>query len=128
MPYKDKNKQREAYRKWSINNKEKRRAYQVILRIAKKHNPIPQTCIIDGCEEIGERHHPDYSKPHEVVWICRYHHRRTEHSTKCSICGDKALGRGFCNKHYKQERKKTDPEYANRVRELRKKYRKDYKP
>jgi hypothetical protein len=31
-----------------------------------------------SCEECGaheaQAHHPDYTKPFEVVWLCRVHH------------------------------------------------------
>lgn len=112
MPYKNIEKRRKAYRKWAEKNKEKRKNYQRILWQAYKHNPIRKKCKIRGCKNFGERHHPDYSKPTEIEWICRSHHKRIKHHGKCLICGDKTLARGFCNKHYKIERRKVDPEYA----------------
>lgn len=112
MPNKDIQKRREAYQKWALNNKEKRRNYQRILWISKKKNPVPQKCTVAGCKEIGERHHPDYSKPDEIIWICRSHHRTTQHSGKCRICDGRVLALELCNKHYKSERKRIDPVYA----------------
>lgn len=40
----------------------------------------PEHCSVSGCF-CGrvEGHHKDYTKPTEVVWLCRYHHR-LEHS------------------------------------------------
>ena len=35
----------------------------------------PQICIADGCDAMGHRHHPDYSKPMEIVWLCPLHHK-----------------------------------------------------
>lgn len=116
MPYKDIAKRRIAYRKWAAKNKEKRKNYQKILWEAKKHNKIPQKCEIEGCDKIGERHHPDYSQPRLIEWICRSHHRRVEHHTKCRICGENNVARGLCNKHYKSERRKIDPVYAAKCR------------
>lgn len=26
------------------------------------------------CGQVAEAHHPDYSKPYEVIWLCRLHH------------------------------------------------------
>lgn len=123
MASKDIKKRREAYKRWVHKNKEKRREYQRILWISRKSNPIPQICSIVGCTEIGERHHEDYNKPDEIVWICRYHHRRVKHTKyeHCLMCESKVLARGLCNKHYKSERKKIDPEYALRVKESLKK-------
>jgi formylmethanofuran dehydrogenase subunit E len=43
--------------------------------IALKNIPKPQICEIENCNEIGERHHDDYSKPLEVRWLCKKHHR-----------------------------------------------------
>ncbi len=43
---------------------------------AYKHFPTPQKCEVEGCENIGQRHHDDYSKPLEIRWICRKHHVR----------------------------------------------------
>ena len=111
MPSKNIEDRREAYRKWAYKNKQKRADYQRILYIAKKANPLPQECIEKDCKEISERHHPDYSKPEEIVWVCKIHHRRIYHKGSCTICGDKVLARGFCNKHYKSERRKIDPIY-----------------
>ena len=31
-------------------------------------------CIICGSENFIEAHHRDYSKPLEVIWLCRKHH------------------------------------------------------
>lgn len=31
-----------------------------------------QPCEV--CGEKAEKHHPDYTKPKEVVWLCRKHH------------------------------------------------------
>lgn len=121
MPNKDINKRREAYHRWASKNVDKRRNYQRILWKARRANVAPQKCLIKGCNNLGERHHPDYSKPEEIVWICKSHHRRMFHSGKCKICGDRVLARGFCNKHYKSERKRIDPEYRRREREQKRK-------
>lgn len=32
-------------------------------------------CSIIGCNRLGERHHPDYSKPLDVTSLCTEHHR-----------------------------------------------------
>jgi hypothetical protein len=34
---------------------------------------VPQPCEVCGATKV-EKHHPDYSKPLEVRWLCREHH------------------------------------------------------
>ena len=45
----------------------------------KAHNAarvlVPEPCVECGSMTNIERHHPDYSKPLEVIWLCRDHHR-----------------------------------------------------
>lgn len=31
--------------------------------------------LCEVCGEDAEMHHPDYSKPLEVIWLCRAHHK-----------------------------------------------------
>ena len=31
-------------------------------------------CAVSGCQEKAQMHHPDYSKPLKVTWLCRAHH------------------------------------------------------
>jgi hypothetical protein len=41
---------------------------------------IPQPCWV--CGEKAEAHHPDYSRPLDVVWLCRIHHRQAHAITR----------------------------------------------
>jgi len=43
-----------------------------------KH-PGRQVCSVEGCDRLGERHHPDYEKPSEIVWLCPVHHYKEHH-------------------------------------------------
>lgn len=36
---------------------------------------IRGVCEVVGCPSKAEAHHEDYSKPYEVRWCCRKHHR-----------------------------------------------------
>jgi hypothetical protein len=49
---------------------------QVMLAI-KKGLLIRRPCEVCGCVK-SEAHHPDHSRPLEVVWLCRPHHRERE--------------------------------------------------
>lgn len=57
-------------KRYAEKNKNKTNAQAMARRIY----PVPQKCSIEGCDNIGQRHHPDYSKPKEIIWLCRYHH------------------------------------------------------
>lgn len=46
---------------------------------AQKANPTPEPCAT--CGEPGKhRHHPDYSKPEAVVWLCHKCHQNLHHT------------------------------------------------
>jgi len=61
-----------ATEKWQEQNK-LRRAAHVILNNALKYKTIErQLCWVCGTK--AEAHHPDYSRPLDVVWLCKKHH------------------------------------------------------
>ena len=59
------------FKRYYGKNKKKHKA-QVM---ANRAYPISQICSVAGCNESGERHHPDYDKPLEIIWLCRKHHK-----------------------------------------------------
>ena len=60
---------------WIDQNKV-RRAAHVILGNAVKYGKVQkQPCWVCGTN--AEAHHPDYSRPLDVVWLCSSHHRET---------------------------------------------------
>jgi hypothetical protein len=42
--------------------------------MAQKAYPIVQQCQVEGCNKWGIRHHTDYDKPLEIIWLCPQHH------------------------------------------------------
>jgi len=80
---------KERSRKYRILNKEtikeKKKLYRAKNHYKTNAQKIAYCAIRDGnlvrqpCIECGdlkvEAHHPDYSKPLEVIWLCRSHHR-----------------------------------------------------
>jgi len=58
----------------SKRHKEKNPKKHLARLIAKAAYPEPQQCSIKGCKKQGVRHHEDYSKPLEIVWLCIKHH------------------------------------------------------
>lgn len=65
-------------------------------------------CSVRGCEEIAQRHHKDYSKPLDIVMLCRKHHLEVHGKVRknCTICGIPQDSKGLCKKHYAQKYRK----------------------
>lgn len=53
----------------------KRRHLRKVWTMAKYYHPKRKRCSVRGCKKKAERHHPDYSKPKEIIWLCRKHHK-----------------------------------------------------
>ena len=71
--YDDKTKSERSLR-WIAKNPEKAKAQQA-LRYRIRIGVISRLpCEICG-DEKSEGHHEDYSKPYDVIWLCRKHHR-----------------------------------------------------
>lgn len=110
MPYKNIKDQRAYERKWRKENySEKIKVKNTARKIAQKAFPNPKRCSVEGCKKEGERHHLDYSKPLEIVWLCHKHHvaiHKQEPKT-CSIegCNRPHVAKGMCHPCYKKERR-----------------------
>lgn len=106
---KNRNRKREIYRKsaerlefkearkiynqeWRKNNGDKLRANRIKWIFKDKARQVFKEAVRSGritrmpCEECGKPkghgHHPDYSKPLEVKWLCRTHHMRLHRKSK----------------------------------------------
>jgi hypothetical protein len=64
-------KHRQNYR---LRHPEKARAEKTIQWAIQSGKIKKYACAVCGTTEKVEAHHPDYSKPLEVVWLCREHH------------------------------------------------------
>ena len=68
-------KYKKAVEKYRTNNPEKRKAQSVIAHAIQSGKiKRPSVCSICNIQCIPEGHHPDYSKPLEVVWVCKNCH------------------------------------------------------
>lgn len=52
----------------------KANARSYVKEYVKRGIVIKGPCCVCGTREKIEAHHPDYSKPLEVIWYCRFHH------------------------------------------------------
>jgi hypothetical protein len=107
MPYKNIEDRRKAWKRWKNNNLETHKRTQRIQAMARYYHPIKKTCSVENCQKLGERHHPDYSKPKEIIWLCKGHHEETHHTRICEVdnCGGFHRARGMCSKHYNRWRR-----------------------
>ena len=64
-------------RRWNEAHRQARLAHHA-LRAAIKRGEIKRgSCAVAGCGSLRvDGHHPDHSKPLEVIWLCRRHHRQ----------------------------------------------------
>ena len=81
-PEVNKRTQRRWYIKNSATHYERKMTYQAAdpqrpraQHYACSKYPVRQICEIEGCFELGERHHNDYNKPYEIRWLCHKHHK-----------------------------------------------------
>lgn len=76
----------EFQRNWYQKNKEKRKAHVVLNRAVNKGIVMrPESCSECNKKCKPDGHHEDYSKPLEVVWICRACHSRKSPRTVVNV-------------------------------------------
>ena len=56
-------------------SRERPRAQRILHKAVERKKIVkPTACSKCGVEGRIEAHHEDYSKPLEVIWLCRVHH------------------------------------------------------
>ena len=76
--YRENNKEkiREWHIEYSKNNKEKRKAKATVLAHIRNGRMVrPLVCSKCGVKCKPDGHHEDYSKPTEVIWLCKSCHK-----------------------------------------------------
>lgn len=71
---------KKAVNEWNRKNPEKRQAHKLVEQAIKRGEIIREVCIECG-ESRTDAHHDDYTKPLEVRWLCRLHHKQTHKIT-----------------------------------------------
>jgi len=61
-----------AHQKWAVANSIRRKAAVAVGNAIRDGRLEKQPCFI--CGEKAQAHHPDYSAPLAVSWLCAKHH------------------------------------------------------
>jgi hypothetical protein len=59
--------------KWQVANAIRKRASNLVAHAVRTGKLVPEPCFV--CGEKAQAHHPDYSKPLSVTWLCPEHHK-----------------------------------------------------
>jgi hypothetical protein len=59
---------------WKARHPEFTKERNALAAITRYYFPETKPCIREECCNPGERHHPNYDKPYEIVWLCHKHH------------------------------------------------------
>jgi hypothetical protein len=70
-----------ALNSYKIKHSERHYARNAINNALRDGRIEKMPCLICGDEKV-EGHHPDYSRPLDVVWLCNKHHRETHNLTR----------------------------------------------
>lgn len=73
--YKYTEKEKDRKTNYRLKFPQRKNAQAKVYQALKSGKLTKQPCFI--CGEKSEAHHPDYSRPLDVVWLCSSHHRQT---------------------------------------------------
>lgn len=66
---------RRASRSYIARNPDRRKATTAVRIALRDGKLFASPCWVCGCSDV-EGHHPDYSRPLDVVWLCKPHHQQ----------------------------------------------------
>lgn len=61
------------FKKWRTKYPEKNKAHKIVFS-AKRNGTLKQLPCFQCGNTKSEAHHEDYSKPLDVIWLCKQHH------------------------------------------------------
>lgn len=61
-------------RAWQLKHPDRRAAHDAVRLAIRRGALVREPCEVCGSTEHLDAHHEDYSKPLDVVWLCRRHH------------------------------------------------------
>lgn len=63
-----------VFEEWKSKHPDRRKAQQAVNNAIRDGKLAKLPCFV--CGEKAEAHHPDYSSPLDVVWLCPPHHKQ----------------------------------------------------
>ena len=66
---------RDESKRYRLRFPEKVKAHQILFYAVKKGKIKKSPCVDCGATYRIQGHHPDYSKPLEIIWVCSIHHK-----------------------------------------------------
>lgn len=64
-----------AAKRWAAKHPERRKANIAVGNAVRAGRLVPwPCCAVPECDGKPQGHHPDYSRPLDVVWLCPTHH------------------------------------------------------
>jgi len=65
----------DSVKRWQKKYPEKKRAHTKVHKAIREGVLKREPCVVCGALKV-DGHHPDYSKPLEVIWLCHAHHQQ----------------------------------------------------
>lgn len=78
---------RPAYKDLPEEEKRRSRTRSYLRVMIRRGKVRRETCAVCGAAE-AEAHHRDYSRPLDVQWLCRKHHKNLHKLQKAGFVGD----------------------------------------
>jgi len=67
---------------WRMAHPDRRKAHNAVWAALRAGKIVKLPCWVCGAK--AEAHHPDYSSPLDVVWLCRAHHMQAHSITEAA--------------------------------------------